>query len=813
MITRQQLTRAARKLKNAALDGLSRRAKRFWRKHVREPPALKGGGAESASDYVMELGAPHGPMFEPQGYGALKTPRLEVQAADEGEDSQIHTEQISTSGVEYVDEMPKNRDENHEFRPVKVRGRSTGQGHGLFHQMFLSSSTYWRTWGTPLQAMITGNFEVQPPDLQNPTEEQKQAAERRAEKIERTLLDNLDGGWRQFLTEWWYAGIGGFSVFEQLHHGFDRPNKAGLVREFSFIYPSSVDGWLLDPDTDKLQAVRFEDTDGNEYTIPAEHLLLYSYLRFGSDFEGYSPMRPVTRWIQAVQIFSQLEALSAERMGVPIITGRYENADARGNRADESDILMQALESIQAQESPVIRLPDGAELELHSAAGDMPDFEEPKRFCLERITEVLSGEGSLIAVGDTGAFAARESANKDALQVAAFVAKMLCETVNGANNRPYTGPIKDMEELHWGGPLQPGRYCWLKWTPGETRDRDRVSKINESAKAGTIKPDKEVEREVRKDLDVPLGDRLKEDGSKDTQAQPVAASEQWDLDNLEASEVVKNGGLHLKAADIDPDKAEDLQDRLEARMARRWKKVAAEHKRQYRERVRSLVEQADSTAAAQKLASQAADEIEEEFRPKYIEAARDVLKDAKDRGAKDLIRSQGKTFPQTDSVPVGPETEARLESEAERVGKHAFNRQHGRFEERINRMVMGEDRKKLETLAASTYKSVAQTTVSSAYNLGRHNVVEETEKQYARIAAPGTDTRIPAERSAVMDRNTCDECAELNGRRAFVGSDTYWDLTPPARCEGGGYCRCIWVYILPSEKAFGQAVDALRRAA
>src|SRR4030042_1603914 len=45
--------------------------------------------------------------------------------------------------------------------------------------------------------------------------------------------------------------------------------------------------------------------------------------------------------------------------------------------------------------------------------------------------------------------------------------------------------------------------------------------------------------------------------------------------------------------------------------------------------------------------------------------------------------------------------------------------------------------------------------------------------------------------SAMMDNRTCPLCADLDGMYSKVGSDEYYNYSPPLH----GRCRCIWVYI------------------
>lgn len=51
-----------------------------------------------------------------------------------------------------------------------------------------------------------------------------------------------------------------------------------------------------------------------------------------------------------------------------------------------------------------------------------------------------------------------------------------------------------------------------------------------------------------------------------------------------------------------------------------------------------------------------------------------------------------------------------------------------------------------------------------------------------------------AMRSEQLDERTCDPCDGLHGEIALVGSSEFYDLMPPADCEGGGRCRGIMVF-------------------
>lgn len=99
-------------------------------------------------------------------------------------------------------------------------------------------------------------------------------------------------------------------------------------------------------------------------------------------------------------------------------------------------------------------------------------------------------------------------------------------------------------------------------------------------------------------------------------------------------------------------------------------------------------------------------------------------------------------------------------------------------------------REKLEALSDREIRKVAGFSVSEALNLGRQGEAERLKK-YVRIA----------EYSAIMDLNTCRPCQSQDGRELELGSMDYELVRPPYRnCEGGGRCRCIFVYILKVEQ-------------
>ena len=89
---------------------------------------------------------------------------------------------------------------------------------------------------------------------------------------------------------------------------------------------------------------------------------------------------------------------------------------------------------------------------------------------------------------------------------------------------------------------------------------------------------------------------------------------------------------------------------------------------------------------------------------------------------------------------------------------------------------------------------VANVTASEMLNLGRDFEAQRLKEQIE-----------VAIYSAVLDTNSCENCRAADGEEAQVGTPEYYDLMPPLNsrehgpCQGGGQCRCIWVYIFSAQ--------------
>lgn len=83
---------------------------------------------------------------------------------------------------------------------------------------------------------------------------------------------------------------------------------------------------------------------------------------------------------------------------------------------------------------------------------------------------------------------------------------------------------------------------------------------------------------------------------------------------------------------------------------------------------------------------------------------------------------------------------------------------------------------------------VARYAVTTPFNEGR-----------SEAALAYKDEIDHAERSALLDNHTCDDCEALDGTEYEMDSADYDDNEPPSHCDGNDLCRCVYVYVWKTE--------------
>ena len=101
----------------------------------------------------------------------------------------------------------------------------------------------------------------------------------------------------------------------------------------------------------------------------------------------------------------------------------------------------------------------------------------------------------------------------------------------------------------------------------------------------------------------------------------------------------------------------------------------------------------------------------------------------------------------------------------------------------------------------SALYSVANYSVAVPLNQGRSAAAKELSAQIKY-----------AERSALLDGETCGPCADRDGKHYNIDTAEYDENEPPAGCKGGGNCRCVYVYVFADESGLSERPRVLAEA-
>jgi hypothetical protein len=89
----------------------------------------------------------------------------------------------------------------------------------------------------------------------------------------------------------------------------------------------------------------------------------------------------------------------------------------------------------------------------------------------------------------------------------------------------------------------------------------------------------------------------------------------------------------------------------------------------------------------------------------------------------------------------------------------------------------------LAGLSAAQIESMARASTASVFNAGRNVTILELAPQLEPTAV----------RVEVLDKNTCDPCAALDGKAFKIGTPAYLENQPPRQCDGMQRCRGFYV--------------------
>lgn len=317
-----------------------------------------------------------------------------------------------------------------------------------------------------------------------------------AESITWNLTEGMTLGFDAFLREALTCVSRGFSVFEKVFETNDSKDFAGTIkwRKFGFRAQRSIYKWGLD-DNGGLEKIRQQVTEGQlsiDVLIPVEKLLVFTYQKEGSNYEGNSLFRACWRDYYYKDALQRIEAIGLERFWIGLPWIKLPKTATTSDKTKAFDIVTKVrgdeaagLVTAQDWEFDILRVATEG-----GAMGDTISRYARNMF--------LSGLAQFLALGDkaTGSWAlSRDQSTFFLFSLNALANTVIADTLN-------KHAIPQLVKMNW-----PGVTKFPKMKHDDIEQIDLTSFAENVAKfvsSGVLTtPDAEIEADVRKMLGLP----------------------------------------------------------------------------------------------------------------------------------------------------------------------------------------------------------------------------------------------------------------------------------------------------------------------
>lgn len=734
------------------------------------------------------------------------------------------------------------RGENPE-KDYPVIWRGLRMDYGLAHRVFLGSTVYQRGVFDIINTLRSLEIRVDPADVEAELEE---AAQVQAYAVE-DAIKNLEGGWETFLGEAVYSlAVPGFGIWQRIHF------EDGRLRRLAFRRSNALNGILLDEAGQRIVGFEFLDDSGGTYIIDASDCLVLSYMALGLDVEGLSGWRASSEYELAKQALIEIAMVAASKFGAPRDVAEVQAGVVLSE--DDKVVLGEALDDHAGLNPVNLVLPPGVRVTSLRPDGPLADFLPFMRYLDEQIGLPLSAEGALFT-GSSGAgsYAALDVKDRQKLSTAGAFLEIILSGLQGSTGQAFHGPLRVMIDA-MGGPVD-GRYPRIAIAVEE--EETSLADIALAAEKGLIVVDLEVQRAIHRRLNLPepqdatatpaaeatpgeatpetvgLGEIKKPswfsgytagvdplpqgvvlaDAAAVEVVQPGAAAarvsagiqlaDQFELRSCACSSCLNNetahrpyyqerlllseGAVNLFSNPLSTGEMKDLFEVTNSKIAKAFESIAQEMRREWAEATKGK-------SFAELIP------VREEFRARYLgrfrEAAMPAIGVLYKQGELSLPVEIGviKKMPKRGAL-LAPVVNDAVLGMADALALKSYNITEHHLFERGRLEANGLPERKLPPIPeGSAYTSQVKAMTAPAFAIGRQSAVELLYNVSVSRAPAGSVPRMIAEYSSVMEENTCDSCAALDGLRVFVGSDEYNRIKPPSVCEGGERCRCIFTY-------------------
>ena len=607
-----------------------------------------------------------------------------------------------------------------------------------------------------------------------------------ADTITQNLKEGMSMTWEDTLRHALLMYPFGFSILEKI---WMLKDNLFQIDKLAPRLPNSVVRWDRDQQRELLGPVQ-QDTDGKEYLLPMDKILIFSLGKEGDNWEGTSILRAAYKpWF----IKSKLEKINAikhERHGVGMPKVRVPDGTTRDS--DTWRDAEQLIENMLAHENAYVIIPGskegGWDVEILGAGSENAgtDTLPSIKYYDEQIAKSALAMFIMLGTTETGSRALGMSFVEVFLDSLQFVADYISSVMSRFLIRQYV-------DFNW----KVGEYPIMRASQIKTLDSATIAVLKN---AGLITSTVEVEQALRKAQRLPELTDEQIEGYEEAHKAPVTAPDEEDPDTEKPEEETEKPDPKKEKKAHEHKTGVRLAERPDAERHIDLKGIETRLDEAQDMLKKELIKMKDAQTEAvlrQVIGGKRIQDIAVPLKQDMHRALMREFKKQVQRGRLDVqieLKNQGAKL--ADSTPGPDQLMKIIEEELAILVEGSANKlaaQLATFAVELKRSgLSGTDLERSvremvhDRLTDRTWEDMATSTVNRGWGAGRDIEM--------RISV---DLIEYCYYSAILDSAACDFCRVLDGQKHEVNDPTF--VTPNPHCLGMGRCRCLTVVVAKAE--------------
>lgn len=582
--------------------------------------------------------------------------------------------------------------------------------------------------------------------------------------VRENLFEGMSISWGDFLRQVLLMLPFGFSVFEKVWELSDKYRWRKLAPRL----PQSIAEWYADENGGLTKVVQRTWKDGKYEEIPlsAEKVLVFTHEKEGSNFQGVSCLRAAYKHWYFKNTLYAIDGMAAERHGIGVPHFTFPKSASKGQK----ESIKTMGEHLHAHQKSYIATPEGITFDIKGVAGQLHDIKSSIEHHDTQILRSILAQFIALAGNSSGSYALSADQSTFFLMALKSTSKTICETMN-------TYGIPQLVSYNFPVTKYP------KLTVSDLHHVDvakLASALVQLGQGGFVRPDDAIEAEVRRLMRLPSKTNTQPRQPKSVSTPNTSFADETgysrELTDIEQCVAFKDIDTKLdKAEDVIVDAVNVVKDKQVKKLV---KMAVADIKKgditrlgaidvPYRAELAKQIQ-----AALVELYSYGEDQVTAEAKNQGVSVR---AADSKDEDKRVDPRKALKLR----ALAVATVMSAKLKNA---MTWEALNQmQTGRVDEAALTA-------SLMSISDKDVRQAAGVSTSEAFNLGRTAKAQKLENQIVGVKS-----------SAILDKNTCEFCREMDQRPEWKPNNPPTKEPPYSECDGRTRCRCLWVYRFGTE--------------